>query len=378
MSHILFKALQREFDYLKPDLDNKIKEVLKSEELINENIYGIYPLHMGSFEKKFAEYCNTKYALGTNSCTSALYLSLLAIDVGKGDEVIVPVNTYIATALSVKYTEAKPVFVDAKEDTFNIDPEKIEEKITPKTKAIIVVHLYGLPAEMEAIENIAKKHNLKIIEDCAQAHGAEYEGKKVGSFGELGCFSFYTNKNLGVPGDAGIIVTNNEEHFNLINSMREYRGINSGEELLRNCRFPTRISLILSAILEVKLKHLDVLNKKRKAIAHSYNNFLSNIELILPKEQKNSSHVYFAYVIRAKERDKLKEFLLQNKIPCIIEYEVPLHLQKTFSYLGYKEGDFPVGEKLSKEILSLPMNPFLNEEEIEYISKEILQFLNKN
>jgi len=160
--------------------------------------------------------------------------------------------------------------------------------------------------------------------------------------------------------------------------MREYRGINSGEELLRNCRFPTRISLLHSAILEVKLGHLDKLNMKRRGIASLYNKFLSNADLILPKEQENCSHVYFAYVIRAKERDKLKEFLLQNKIPCLIEYEIPLHLQKTFSYLGYKEGEFPIGEKLSKEILSLPMNPFLSEEEIEYISKGILQFLNKN
>jgi dTDP-4-amino-4,6-dideoxygalactose transaminase len=377
MKRIPFKAVGREYKFLKSELLKEIDKVMRSEELIDENIDFRYPLSMESFETKFAAYCGRRYALGTNSCTSALFLSLTALGIGEGDEVIVPVNTYIASALAVVYAGAKPVFVDITEDSYNINPQEIEEAISQRTKAIMPVHLYGLPADIDPISKMARDYNLKVIEDCAQAHGAEYKEKKVGSFGDFGCFSFYANKNLGVGGDAGILVFDNKEHLEVISNMREYRGKNSGRELLKNVRFPTRLSALNSAILEVKLKYLDSFNKKRQEVAKKYNELLSGTPLILPRENGESSHVYFAYTVRSEKRDQLKKFLLRYGIPCVIEYEVPLHMQSTFSYLGYKYGDFPVAERMSKEILSLPINPFLRDDEIGNIANAIKYFFDK-
>ncbi|MGM5482995.1 MAG: DegT/DnrJ/EryC1/StrS family aminotransferase [Nanobdellota archaeon] len=371
---IAFKGLQREYQYLKKDLDKKIIQALSSEELIDENLTNEYSASIKLFEKNFAQFCATKFCMGTNSGTSALYLALIGLGINKGDEVIVPVNTYIATALAVEHTGAKPIFVDVLEETFEIDYNKIEDKINQKTKAIIPVHLYGQCCNMDKIKAIADKYNLKIIEDAAQAHGALYKDKKAGNMGNVGCFSFYANKNLNANGDGGALVSNNYELIKNIDMMREYRGIHSGEELLANKRFPTKLSPLPSIILTTKLKYLDKLNTIRRKIANYYNKNIRSENIKLPKESPNRKHVYFAYVVRHKKRHNLRKFLEKHGIPTMIEYEVPLHLQKTFSYMNHKEGDFPVAEKLSKEILSLPIHPFLRKKEILYICETINHF----
>ncbi len=372
---IPFKGVAREYNYLKKEIDAELNIVLNTEELVNETLgYGEYPPYIMQFETNFAKYCGKKDALGTNSGTSALYLSLLASGVREGDEVITAANTYIATALAISYTGATPVFVDIDRETYNINPTLIEDKITDKTKAIIPVHLYGRIAEMDEILRIGKKNNLKIIEDAAQAHGAEYKGKKAGSLGDFGCFSFYQNKNLGTYGDAGILVSDDLRSIEDIDKMREFRGELSGKELLLNKRFPVRLALIHAAILNVKLKHLDMFNELRMEKAKLYSELLASLDISLPQESKNGKDVYFLYTIRAKERDALRDFLRKKGIPTAIDYKTPLHLHPIYSDLGYKKGDFPEAERACNEILCLPIHPFLSEEEIAYIAKNIKEF----
>ena len=369
---IPFKGIEREYNYLRNELNAEINLVLKSEELVDETLgYGNYPPYLMQFEENFARYCGRGYALGTNSGTSALYLSLLAAGVKEGDEVITAANTYIATALPISYTGAKPVFVDISPDTYNINPELIEEKINEKIKAIIPVHLYGKIAEMDKISKIAENNNLKVIEDACQAHGAEYKGKKAGSLGDFGCFSFYQNKNLGTYGDAGMLVHDNKKTIDEIDIMREFRGELSGKELLQNRRFPVRLALIHAAILNVKLRYLDIFNDIRREKARLYSELLGGSSISLPKESKEGKDVYFMYTIRVKERDKLREHLRKKGIPTAVDYKTPLHLHPVYSDLGYKKGDFPKAEKASNEILCLPIHPFIKDEEIAYITKSI-------
>ncbi|MDP8234033.1 MAG: DegT/DnrJ/EryC1/StrS family aminotransferase [Candidatus Saelkia tenebricola] len=358
----------REYDLLKNKLDKKFSTVSSSGGFILGK-------ELIEFEKEFAAYCGVKFAVGVNSGTDALYISLLSLGIGQGDEVIVPDFTYIATAMAVSYTAAVPVFCDIKEDTFEIDPKDLERKITSRTKAIIPVHLYGHPVEMRSILKIAKKHNLKVVEDCAQAHGAKIKGKKVGGFADCGCFSFYPTKNLGCYGDGGIIVTNSDRLYKKILKLRDYGRESKYRHVLIG--YNSRLDTLQAGILRIKLEYLDVWNNKRKELAYYYNEYLKGIdEIILPNEKEMHEHVYHVYVARIKKnRDVLIKQLFDLNIPVLIHYPIPCHLQPVYKNLGYKKGDFPVSEMCAKEVMSLPLYPFLKKEEVRFIASSIKKLL---
>jgi dTDP-4-amino-4,6-dideoxygalactose transaminase len=325
------------------------------------------------FEENFAIFCETKYAVGCSSGTSALHLALLACGIKAGDEVITTPHTFIATAEAISHTGAIPVFVDIDEQTFNIDPNKIEKAITAKTKAIIPVHLYGQCADMQPIMKIAQKHKLQIIEDAAQAHGASYNNQKAGTFGKTACFSFYPGKNLGAFGDAGIIVTNSKLLAANIRTLANHGRKNKYEHSVIGYNY--RLDTIQAAILDTKLKYLTECNNQRKNIAKIYHKKLKNIpELLLPEVQNNNNHVYHMYVVKTKQRNQLQQYLLYNGITTGIHYPKPLHLQKAYKHLGYKKGDFPITEKITKQILSLPIYPGLNSTQQIFITKSICDF----
>jgi len=320
------------------------------------------------FEEEFANYCNVQHAAGVDNGTSALELSLRALNIGINDEVITTPNTFIAVAIAIACTGAKPVFVDINPETQNLDYTQLEAKITPNTKAIIPIHLFGQPADMDPILEIANKHNIPIIEDSAQAHGARYKGKRVSNFGTLSCFSFYVAKNLGALGDAGMVVSNNEELIDKIKLLRNYaqREKNVHEFIAYN----KRLDALQAAILRAKLPYLDQWNKKRRQVAEWYNKHLPN-NIIKPKILNDSESVYHLYVIRTENRNEIIEKLKQNEIGYGIHYPTPIHLQPAFNYLNYKEGSFPVTEEHSKQILSLPIFPELTEEQVIKISNSI-------
>lgn len=358
------------------DLKIQLNEIKKEIESAFWNILDESRLILGPqvemFEKEFADFCKTKYCVGVNSGTSGLYLSLLACNVGEKDEVITVPNSFIATAIAISQAGAKPVFVDVDENSFNIDVNKIEEKITSKTRVIIPVHLFGQAANMDEILSIAKKYKLKVIEDACQAHGAEYKDKKVGSIGDIGCFSFYPTKNLGAYGDSGAVVTDNKEIFEKLLQLRNY-----GEKKKyyhESIGFNERLDSMQAAFLRVKLKYLDKWNEKRRSNAKMYNKLLRNSDVILPKELPNVKHVYHLYVIRTNRRDALKNYLNEKGILTVIHYPVPIHLQYVYKDLKLGHGTYPVTEKLAKEILSLPMYPELSREEIKYVTDTIMDF----
>jgi dTDP-4-amino-4,6-dideoxygalactose transaminase len=331
---------------------------------------------VGVLEREVAAYCGVRYAVGVASGTDALLLSLLAYGIGSGDEVIVPSLTFAAPALNVTLINAKPVFVDVDERTYTIHPGKIEEKITHRTKMIIPVHLYGQSADMDEVMEVARKYDLRVVEDAAQALGAEYKGRKVGSIGDIGCLSFFEGKNLGCFGNAGMILCNDEGIIKKIKAMRAHgcnRGYNHSIVGI-NSGFDT----IQAAVLLVKLKRLEEWNSLRRKIGVLYAKFLGGIQQItLPHEVHPRKHVYNRYVIRVKSRrEELMEFLRRKGIETKVHYPMPLHLLGAFRYLGYKEGDFPISEQLCKEILSIPMFPELKEEDVKYICGAILEFYN--
>jgi len=336
------------------------------------------------FEEEFAKYCRTKFAVGVNSGTDALFLGLVSLGIGKGDEVIVPAFTFIATALAVSFVGARVVFVDIDEDTYNIDVRKIERAITKKTKAILVVHLFGQPADMKSILNIAKKYNLKVIEDCAQSHGAEYKFKvqsskfkvqRVGSFGDIGCFSFYPTKNLGAFGDGGMILTNRKEIYKKLLMLRDCGRKSRYEHKILG--YNSRLDTIQAAILRVKLKYLDRWNRFRREKANLYSGLLKDTDVITPKEKDYTTHVYHIYAVRLKNRDRIIKRLNEKGINVLIHYPLPLYFQPVYRNLGYRKGDFPVTEKVSGEIISLPIYPHLEEEKIRYITDTLKQALSK-
>jgi len=332
-----------------------------------------------SFEKEFAGYCGRKFGIGVNSGTDALFFALLSLGIGPGDEVVVPVFTYIATAFAVTFTGARPVFVDIEENTYNIDVNKIEEAITKKTKAIIPVHLFGQPADMQPISKIARKYNLKIIEDAAQAHGAEYKisennWKKAGNIADIGCFSFYPTKNLGGFGDGGMIICDDQKIFKKLLMLRDYGRKSRYEHVTLG--YNSRLDTLQAAILLVKLKYLEKWNMIRRKNAKVYNClFKNNPKIISPFEADYAKSVYHAYSVRVKNRDKVREYLGEKNIGTMIYYPLPLHLQEVYRNLGGKKGDFPVAERVSEQIISLPMHPFLKEAQIRYIAKQIEGFL---
>jgi dTDP-4-amino-4,6-dideoxygalactose transaminase len=328
------------------------------------------------FEKAFAAYTGSGHCLGVASGTDALYLALQAAGIGRGDEVIVPANTYIATALAVSQTGATPVFVDVRADSYNMDPELVEARITSRTKAILPVHLYGQPADMRAIMAIARRRNLLVIEDACQSHGAMVGGKRCGTFGLMGCFSFYPGKNLGAYGDGGAISADDPAMAERILMLRNYGQKVKYEHLIKGGN--SRLDTMQAAILLVKLRHLDAWSRARFAHAVRYAELLDEVgEVGVPAFDRKTplSHVFHLFVVRVKRRDELLAFLKDKGVAGGIHYPIPIHLQKAYAELGHKPGDFPVTEQAAGEILSLPMFAELTDEQIAYTVECIKQFL---
>lgn len=359
--------IKAQYGFLKNEINQAVFSVLKSGNFIlGENLK--------KFEREFAKFCGVKYAIGVGNGTDALYLALRACGVSRGDEVITSPNTFIATTEAITLNGAKPVFVDIDLDTYNIDADKIEKAITKKTKAIIVVHLYGQPADMDHILKIARKHSLYVVEDAAQAHGALYKNKKAGSMGDIGCFSFFPGKNLGGYGDAGAVVTNNKKLADKIFLLRNHGRVK--KYIHKTEGINSRLDEIQAAVLLVKLKYLKKWNDLRRKKARLYDNLLKDSDgVIIPKIMEKSEPVYHLYVIRVRNRDLLRDNLKKAGISAGVHYPMPLHAQPAYKYLGYKIGDFPKAEKASKEVLSLPVYPELTEKQIRYTANQIKKFL---
>ena len=319
-----------------------------------------------SFEKEFSLYCGSLYGIGVNSGTDALYMALLALGIGKGDEVIIPSFTFIATALSVSYTGATPVFIDIEEKTFNMDTCKIEDAITERTKVIIPVHIYGQMANMDNIESIANKYDLCIVDDAAQAHGAMYKNKKVGRFGDMSCFSFYPTKGLGAFGDGGMIVTGSEEMFEKIQMLRNYGRKGGYKHGIKG--FNSRLDTLQAAGLSVKLKYLDQWNDLRRMCAQRYREKLQYIDGIqLLSVNPDCHHVYQTFALRVQNRDFVLGFLREKGIEARVHYPIPVHRQDVYKDLGYQEGDFPVSERMCREVISLPIYPYITMTQVDYV-----------
>ncbi|MDO8619163.1 MAG: DegT/DnrJ/EryC1/StrS family aminotransferase [Candidatus Daviesbacteria bacterium] len=381
---IKFVDLNRQHDPIRSEIDQAIKNVIDTSSFVMGK-------ELEDFEKEFADYCQAKYCLGVGNGGDALRLALLALNIKDGDEVITVANTFTATVDVIVQVGATPVLVDC-DQYFNIDASQIEDKITKKTKAIIPVHLYGQPADMDEIMRIAQKHNLYVIEDVAQATGADFNGeqsssfrteqnsrasrtKKVGSFGEVACFSFYPGKNLGALGDGGAVVTNNKEIIEKIKMLRNYGMSEKYYEKIIG--FNSRLDTIQAAILSVKLKYLDQWNQERRAAAQLYNKLLSGV-VETPKENKQGKHVYHLYVVKVKNkklRDELQEYLAEREISTVLHYPVPIHLQEAYKFLNHQEGDFPQSEENSQTIISLPIFPGITEQEVKEVAEAIKEFV---
>ncbi len=358
-----FIDLNPQYKIIEQEIDKGIKEVFKRGDFIlgKEEV---------AFEKEFSSYCGTQYGIGVNSGTDALYLAVAALGIDVGDEVILPAFTFIATALCISYTGATPVFIDIEEDTYNIDPKKLEKAITKKTKAIIPVHIYGQAANMDEINAIAKKYNLKVIEDAAQAHGSTYKGKKIGSLSDIACFSFYPTKGLGAFGDAGMVVTNDKKLSETTVMLRDYGRTDRYKHKIKG--YNSRMDTIQAVVLSAKLKRLDQWNQMRADAATYYCKLLKNISgIIAPKIQNDRTHVFQTFAIRVKNRDRIVEELKKKGIGVLVHYPIPLHLQEAYSELNHKKGDFPVSEKVADEILSLPMFPHITKTQIEYVCENL-------
>ncbi len=325
-----------------------------------------------NFERAFAAFCNVNYAVGCGNGLDALMLSLKSLGIQAGDEVIVPSNTYIATALAVSYVGATPVFVEPDMQTYNIDVRKIEERITDKTRAIMPVHLYGQPCDMDGILAIAKKYNLLIVEDCAQAHGATYKGKVVGSFGDAAGFSFYPGKNLGALGDGGAAVTNDEDVAKKIRALGNYGSDYKYHHVYAG--YNSRLDEMQAAFLSAKLPHLERMNEGRRAIAKKYLEGIKNPKIVLPFVREDVVPVWHIFAVRCQERDNLAAFLKEAGIGVNMHYPIPMHLQGAYAHLGIKEGELPIAEEISKTQLSLPMYYGMTDEEINYVIQKINEF----
>lgn len=351
------------------ELDNDLREAF---ERVFTHSWYIEGAEDKAFEKAYAEYCGTQYCIGVGNGLDALMLSLKALGIGEGDEVIVPSNTYIATALAVTYVGAKPVFVEPQIETFNVDPGKIETAITKRTKAIMPVHLYGQACDMDPIMKLAKKYSLKVVEDCAQAHGATYKGKKVGTFGDAAGFSFYPGKNLGALGDAGAVVTNDKAQADKIRALGNYGSDYKYHHIYKGNN--SRLDELQAAFLTAKLPHLDQMNAERRRIAGRYLTEIKNPKVILPTVEKDMVPVWHIFGIRCSERDALERHLNDSGIGTNKHYPIPMHLQECYKDLGFKEGDFPIAEEISRTELSLPMYYGMTEEEIGYVIEAINAF----
>ncbi|RJQ26879.1 DegT/DnrJ/EryC1/StrS family aminotransferase [Candidatus Parcubacteria bacterium] len=360
--------LQRQSKGLVPLIQKGIANIISTSDFILGK-------EVENFENNFANYVGTKYCIGVASGTDALMLSLKAIGIEKGDEIIIPAMSFIATASPVIFLGATPVFVDINPETRLIDEAKIEKAITPRTKAIIPVHLYGQVCDMESIIKIAKKYKLVVLEDACQAHGSILKNKKAGTFGSLAAFSFYPGKNLGAFGDAGAIVTSDSKLAKKIKSLRDHGQEEKYEHSVLG--YNSRLDSIQAHILNIKLNYLDKWNNERRKSAKTLKKLLNGLPIDLPKDINGHIYNYHLFVIETQRRDNLLSFLKSRKIHCGIHYPLPLHLQKAFSYLGYKKGDFPNAEKLARTCLSLPLFPGITKKELEFISKELHSFFSK-
>ncbi len=384
--------LKAQYKSVSEDLDRVTKEVLSSANYIMGK-------NVTEFEKEFAEYIGVKYAISVGNGTDALVIALKSLGIGSGDEVITSTFTYFASAESISAVGATPVFVDVEKETFNIDPVKIEEKITKKTKAIIPVHIFGQSARMDEINKIARKHNLKVIEDAAQAVGSKYKGKMIGTLGDAACFSFFPTKNLSCAGDGGMIVTNDDniaivaralrthgsgengqKAFNFLNNIKEeIETSKDGDDTVYNplkyynylIGFNSRLDAIQAAILRVKLPHLDKWNEGRRKIAKIYDEKLKNSNVVTPVVDKENDPIYHQYVLQCEDRETMLTKLKEKGVATGVYYPVPLHLQKVYKDLGYKEGDMPVAEYLSHRTFAIPVYPELTEAEVDYIIESI-------
>jgi len=372
--------LKAQYSTIKKEIKSAIKEVLESQ-------YFILGAKVEELEGKIASYSGAKFAVGVSSGTDALLVSLMALDIKAGNEVITTPFTFFSTAEVIARLNAIPVFIDIDQITYNIDPQKIEAAITERTKAIIPVHLFGQCADMDPILEIANKYNLYVIEDAAQAIGAEYKGRKAGSMGELGIFSFFPSKNLGGYGDGGMVVTNNENLYAKIKILRVHGAKPKYYHKIIGGNF--RLDAIQSAVLNVKFKYLDQWSQKRRENAAYYNKKFKDMGLIengniktpVPFYKSNGDknyHIYNQFTIQAENRDKLKEFLKENGIATEIYYPIPLHLQQCFKDLGYKKGDLPFSEEASESVLSIPVYPELKDEQKKYIVKKISEFYGRH
>lgn len=360
-----FAAFNKMHEEIEEEILAKFKEVYKKN-------WFIQGTEVEAFEKEFAEYCGAKYCIGCGNGLDALFLILKAYGIKEGDEVIVPSNTYIATALAVSYVGATPIFVEPRMDSYNIDPERIEEKITDSTKAIMAVHLYGQPADMDPILEIAKKYNLKVIEDSAQAHGALYKGKKIGAIGDASGFSFYPGKNLGALGDAGAVVTNDKELADKVRALGNYGSDYKYHHIYKGNN--SRLDEVQAAFLRIKLKNLDRWTENRRKTADLYIKGIKNEKIILPLELDYAKHVYHIFAIRSKHREKLEKYLNEKGIMTNKHYPIPMHLQDAYTELRIKEGSLPYAEEISQTELSLPMYYGMTQEEIDYVINMINKF----
>lgn len=359
---VTFKPLEKELD----------KDLRDAFERVYNRSWYIEGVEDEAFEKAFAEYCDSKYCVGVGNGLDALFLSLKALGIKEGDEVIVPSNTYIATALAVTYTGATPIFVEPDIRTFNIDPTKIEVAITDKTKAIMPVHLYGQACDMDPIMEVAKKFNLYVVEDCAQAHGAKYKGKVIGSFGDAAGFSFYPGKNLGALGDAGATVTNNEELAKKVRALGNYGSDYKYHHIYQGNN--SRLDELQAAFLATKLPHLNKVNAERRKIAQKYLDGINNPEIILPFVPEYAEPVWHIFGIRCNRRDELEKFLNDAGISTNKHYPIPMHLQGCYADLGFKKGDYPIAEEISETELSIPMYYGMTDEEVQYVIDRINEF----
>ena len=352
---IPFVDLKAQYQSIKPEIDAAVLRVL-------ENAQFILGPAVESFERDFAAYCHTTHAIGVNSGTSALHLALLAAGVGPGDEVITTPFTFVATAAAIEYAGARPVFVDIEPDYWTIDPAKIEAAITPRTRAIMPVHLYGQAADMDPILDIARRRKLVVIEDAAQSHGAEYKGRRCGSMGEIGCFSFYPGKNLGAYGEGGAVVTSDAAIASKIRLLRAWGEETRYEHKFRG--FNYRMDGVQGAVLGVKLRHLEQWTEARRRHAAEYARQLQGSQVHIPVERAGCRHVYHVYVVRLDRRDEVRAQLTEADIQSGVHYPIPVHLQPAYRDLGYSRGDFPIAESVAAEVLSIPMFPELTASQI--------------
>lgn len=357
--NIPFSDVRAMHNEIRNELDTAYKRVMDSGWFIQGN-------ECREFEREYAAYVGTKYCVGVATGLDAIYLVLRAMDIGNGDEVIVPSNTFIATALAVSYAGATPVFVEPEIDTYNIDVNRIEGKISNRTKAIIAVHLQGRPADMDAVNKIAKRNGLIVIEDAAQAHGSRYKGKMAGSFSDAAAFSFYPGKNLGALGDGGCIVTDNKELADKVRALGNYGSDYKYHHICRGTN--SRLDEMQAAFLRVKLQHLERWNKERRRIAKRYIDEIKNPLIKCPlKSTEEYEHIYHVFVVRCKKRDDLERYLGGKGVGTMKHYPIPIHLQKAYCDMGFREGDLPVAEEISQTVLSLPMYYGMTEDAVSYV-----------